>query len=663
MNVDQVLVAFSHTPGDIRLATMLINALGEKKNPEACISIYSQCLQHRNPDTTLMRALIYACQSKHRLAKTVTKQVLEDLGKYDLVPDNHLLCVILRTESEFQSMPYVQLLIPMLITSGLPRQIFETYIRTPAPGLIIDHRLCAGLLRCFHDGRDGDYVRSIFFWMRDYPETELLDAHGFSALFHYCARTKNRSLGRVAYEHLKNTNVLETSTPKGLVVLFTNLMNMLGRIGGNLDEALSVYEDMLRLDVPPTYVTFISLFDLCAESNDKEFGQKIFTAFLNSPLRDSNHTNLNTAMLKMYGKIYGLEKTLDLFFDMKDSGKSFDVATWTQLIVLCRDERRADQAMILFDQMLVEGVELDEYAFIKLLEICSQSRSHEYGARIYNHLQTTVHGALNQMHLRNAVIEMFGYCESIDAALDIFKELKRAGKKLDAGSWNILFKICEEDNNFVKAQELWHEMLKTEKPILRNYLTLLTLCSRLGALELGKEIHQHISRNMRYKYTDIANALISMYAKCDSADVAYATLQELRGKVVLNIESWNLILESCVDVRNRTLARKLFREIQVNGLSPNIRSWNLLLASHAGESITELLNIFNNILKKGIEPDKETYLTLLANALDSPRAKEVLMAVYNPLSSQPKLTRDPDVSSLLHKLAEKSGIKIKTAQE
>lgn len=556
--------------------------------------------------------------------------------------------------------------VPILICCrGFAREIFEKYLRAPPDGLTLDSRLCGALIRAFHDGKDREIVRIIFDWMRTFPNYNLFDPYVYTSLFQFCANTKFISLGKAAFEHLEANPDRLNYEKKSLAILLTASMNMFGRCGGRVDEALKVYEMMLRENIPPTSVTFVTLFDICTQTAESaKYGKEVYAVFLNSPLRDSDDLQLNTAMLKMYGRIYGFPATLSMFYDLKDSGKVFDAKIWTQLVALCMLENNPQQGVDLFDQMLRDNIKLDGMAYQKLFEACSQARALEDGIRIFNHMQTSAkEHDLSSFKLWNAVIEMFGYCDSFDAALGVFQELRRSGRKLDAASWNILFTLCAEEDKVDQARDLWREMITIHTPIPRNFLTLFDLCTKTGSLDFGKELHKKLVTTIRYSHSDVTTALVNMYAKCDSADAAYTVIQELRGKAAIEVETWNSIIESCVDSGNKTLARKLFREIQQYKMKPTIRSWNLLIATHIGENASEILKIFNNMLKRGLEPNKETYTTVIGNCMATATEKQA-EAIHKHLASRETLMNDPDIASLLQKLyAQSEARQATTAKE
>jgi pentatricopeptide repeat protein len=128
-----------------------------------------------------------------------------------------------------------------------------------------------------------------------------------------------------------------------------------------------------------------------------------------------------------------------------------------------------------------------------------------------------------------------------------------------------------------------------------SYVSILTACTTLQALEQGKHIHSQISKTNATTNIFVANALVDMYATCESL--------------------------SC--------ACKVFNEM----LKRNVVSWNTIIAIHVKHGLDlEVWQLFQKMIQEGVDPDEITFVSLV-NACSSVASVHKGFLVHNTIVS------------------------------
>ncbi|RVW28203.1 Pentatricopeptide repeat-containing protein, mitochondrial [Vitis vinifera] len=167
--------------------------------------------------------------------------------------------------------------------------------------------------------------------------------------------------------------------------------------------------------------------------------------------------------------------------------------------------------------------------------------------------------------------------------------------------------LCEE------AVEVFQAMVKGGEAV-PNEVTLvnvLTACSSLSALNLGRWVHSYIS--IRYDLVvdgNVGNALINMYAKCSDMYMAVRVFNELTHKDMI---SWSTIIGGMAMNGHGMHALQFFSLMLVHGVSPDDVTFIGLLSacSHAGlvEQGLIFFKAMNDVY--GIAPQMQHYACMV----------------------------------------------------
>ncbi|KAI9082631.1 hypothetical protein K1719_035500 [Acacia pycnantha] len=173
--------------------------------------------------------------------------------------------------------------------------------------------------------------------------------------------------------------------------------------------------------------------------------------------------------------------------------------------------------------------------------------------------------------------------------------------------WNSLIVgynlAAELDKAFFTFKSIW----ETEhKPNSVTRLSVLPICTKLGAFRQGKEIHSHAIKRGLGSIASVGNSLIDMYSKCGYLDLALKVFNQMMMK---NIVTYNTIISAYGIYGLGEQGLIFYEQMKMEGIRPNRVTFTVLSSacSHAG--LTDRgWAMYNSMIKYyGIEPNMEHY--------------------------------------------------------
>ncbi|KAI3965292.1 hypothetical protein MKW92_040837 [Papaver armeniacum] len=267
-----------------------------------------------------------------------------------------------------------------------------------------------------------------------------------------------------------------------------------------------------------------------------------------------------------------------------------------------------------------EDIVIDSFSLSLVLQACGRSVNDRDGKRIHTHVWKL--GFLSDLFVQTALIEMYAKCGTLDIAEKVLDEMgepdlvsynvmlaeyvrvgeiesaRRLFDKMpekDLVSWNTLIHgfttagiIGDARQLFVTRREsnealrLFQEMqLANVKPDKVTMVCVLSSCGELGALNMGKMIHEYIKRNRIEVDLKLGTSLVDMYAKC--GDIANS-LEVFNKMVLKDVLTWSAMIIGLANHGFAELALDHFNKMISQGFKPNGVTFVGVLSacSHAG---------------------------------------------------------------------------------
>ncbi|XP_072964776.1 putative pentatricopeptide repeat-containing protein At5g59200, chloroplastic [Typha angustifolia] len=312
--------------------------------------------------------------------------------------------------------------------------------------------------------------------------------------------------------------------------------------------------------------------------------------------------------------------------------KSPDVYHYTALIGGKIDVGCYVDAIELYSYMVGEAVKPDPIVISYVLKACVLQMALQLGKQIHGQVFKLKLGS--ERPIRMKLMELYGkFGEFSDARL-VFGELPErdavaatiliscysdygliedaqeifdAVVDKDTVCWTAMIDGFARNRRASTALELFREMQREDvRPNEFTIVCVVSVCSQLGALELGKWVHSYISKyNLRLN-TFVGSALIDMYARCGSLEEAQEVFEKMEVKDVV---SYNSLIAGLAMHGRSGEAIELYRRMIIKGLRPTDVTFVGVLnaCSHRG-LVENGFEIFKSMAKDyGLEPRIEHY--------------------------------------------------------
>ncbi|PHU20484.1 hypothetical protein BC332_11635 [Capsicum chinense] len=282
-----------------------------------------------------------------------------------------------------------------------------------------------------------------------------------------------------------------------------------------------------------------------------------------------------------------------------------DVFVWNILIRGYFIKGPCQESIIIYKDLNFKGVLVDNYTFPFVLRSCSLLSALREGREV--HCSVVKHGFESDVFVQSSLISMYaqsgetldselvfdqmrvrnvvswtamiaGYCGLLDVAWSLFDQMKEHS----VVSWNAIITAYEQNDVGSSAIKLFHRML--DEGVEFDYITVVTVisaCARLGALDTEKWVHELVKSKGLECNVSLTNALIDMYAKCESIESARDVFDRLPNRTVV---SWSSIIGACASHGRGRDAVEFFSKMKEEGIQPNSFTFTAVLTTcrHSG---------------------------------------------------------------------------------
>ena len=150
---------------------------------------------------------------------------------------------------------------------------------------------------------------------------------------------------------------------------------------GEPSKAIGILSQMMLDGVMPNSYTFATSANACASLTDLDEGRKVHGYVIK--LGDDSDIGVNNALIDMYAKCGSVACAHKVFQSMQQR----PVISWTAMIMGFAHNGRAQEAVEVFDDMLLKGVAPNRVTMICILYACSQGGFVDEGWIYFNAME------------------------------------------------------------------------------------------------------------------------------------------------------------------------------------------------------------------------------------------------------------------------------------
>ncbi|XP_057437646.1 pentatricopeptide repeat-containing protein At3g26630, chloroplastic [Lotus japonicus] len=395
------------------------------------------------------------------------------------------------------------------------------------------------------------------------------------------------------------------------------------------------------------------------------------------------HDQVLLRKLLQHSCAYGKMNYASLVFDQINAPDSF---TWNVMIRGCTLSGSPEHALVLFKEMLLKGFAPDKFTYPFVIKACIASNAFDFGRAV--HALAIKMRFWGDTYVQNTMMNFYFKCGNEEDGCKVFDKMRGCS----VVSWTTLIAGLIACGKVDRAREVFDEMpsknvvswtamidgyVKCQRPVEAfdlfegmqienvrpNEFTLVSLvsaCTEMGSLKLGKWIHDYAIKNGIELGPFLGTALIDMYSKCGSLDDAWIVFGIMTER---NLATWNTMITSLGVHGLSEEALDLFKEMEKANVVPDAVTFvGVLSACVHMHDVEEGERYFSLMTEHyGISPILEHYVCMVElytgdSELDEVYTSEEAMSLSMKtnqnvveLLQESKLTSVDDIKEVINK--------------
>eukprot|EP01018_Ginkgo_biloba_P008990 Gb_03996 [translate_table: standard] len=266
---------------------------------------------------------------------------------------------------------------------------------------------------------------------------------------------------------------------------------------------------------------------------------------------------VGTTLVSMYGKYASVGDARLVFDEMSKR----NVFTWNAMIGVYATHGFCDEALTLYNHMQKTGMQPDNFTFPCVLKACASLADLQQGRETHDCIIRS--GFESDVFVGSALVAMYAKCGILDDARQAFDNMSQK----DLVSWNVMIASYAQNGLCDDSLQLFRQMeLTGVKPDSATVVSVLPACAGLVALQQGKEIHAYVIKHRIESDVVVGNAVLAMYAKCESMNDARLVFDKM---IQRDVVSWNTIIAGYAQNGYCEEALKLFHQMQLAKVKPD----------------------------------------------------------------------------------------------
>ncbi|KAK4765349.1 hypothetical protein SAY86_026439 [Trapa natans] len=313
-------------------------------------------------------------------------------------------------------------------------------------------------------------------------------------------------------------------------------------------DVVVLFSYMKGMDIMPNCFTFPIVLKSCGKIGALVEGREVHCLLIKAGFKGNPF--IGTSLIDMYSGGREIDSAFKAFSELLDR----NVVAWTSMVnsyISCGDIASArrifdlapERDIVLWNTMVSGYIEKGD--MLGARKLFDQMPNHDVMS-----WNTMLNGYMNT--------------GNVDSAVKLFEEMPER----NIFSWNGLIGGYSHNGHLSQVLESFQRML-VEASMAPNDATLVTVlsaCTRLGALDLGKWIHTYSEENGYRGNVYVGNALMDMYAKCGIVENAVDVFMKMESKDLI---SWNTII-NCLAVHSRGAeALSMFQQMKHANVKPD----------------------------------------------------------------------------------------------
>ncbi|OMO71908.1 hypothetical protein COLO4_27936 [Corchorus olitorius] len=300
---------------------------------------------------------------------------------------------------------------------------------------------------------------------------------------------------------------------------------------GFLTKALELLVQMQTRGLMPDSFSLSSSLSACADGGLLQFGDQIHGHIIKRGLSDDFILN---SLIDMYSKC-GLTELAHMIFDQIEEKT---VVTWNSMICGFSQNGNSVEAISLFDQMYLDGLEISDFAFLSVLQACSNLGYLEKGKWLHHKLLT--YGLQTNLYTDTALTDMYAKCGDLLTARRVFDRMPEKS----VVSWSVMIAGYGAHGRVDAAISLFNQMVESGvRPNQVTFMNILSACSHAGSLEDGKSFFNAMGDSGVEPSSEHYACVVDLLSRGGDLNEAYRIIKTMPFPADASI--WSALLNGC----------------------------------------------------------------------------------------------------------------------
>ncbi|XP_039125759.1 LOW QUALITY PROTEIN: pentatricopeptide repeat-containing protein At3g46790, chloroplastic-like [Dioscorea cayenensis subsp. rotundata] len=211
--------------------------------------------------------------------------------------------------------------------------------------------------------------------------------------------------------------------------------------------------------------------------------------------------------------------------------------------------------------------------YTSILQSCISRKAIDPGKQL--HARLLLSGLGFDAILATKLVNLYSVCNHLRDAYNLFDRIPQRNVFL----WNVLIRGFAWEGPHEMALSLYYRMVEAGlQPDNFTFPFVLKACSALSALEVGREIHEHVVRSRWDSDVFVGAGLIDMYAKCGCVDDARQVFDRITERDVV---LWNAMIAAYSQNGHPSDALSLCHDMAREGVAPTVATLVTVVSASA----------------------------------------------------------------------------------
>lgn len=221
---------------------------------------------------------------------------------------------------------------------------------------------------------------------------------------------------------------------------------------GQFAETLTLFQEMLREEVSPDEVTFVSVISACTHLASLTQGKWVHAYIRKNGFKIN--AVLGTTLIDMYMKCGYVESAQEVFRSMEEKG----VSSWNALILGFAMNGVVEQSLETFSIMKKCGVEPNEITFVAVLSACRHMGLVEDGRK---HFESMIqkHGIAPNIKHYGCMVDLLGRAGLLKEAEELIESMPMLP---EVATWGALLGACKKHGDNEMGERIGRKLIELQ---------------------------------------------------------------------------------------------------------------------------------------------------------------------------------------------------------